>query len=150
MTEQGTAIDPVRKERLLGCTPDRAFTAFTAEMASWWPLATHSVGGDDAVGETVDGRVGGQITEHLRDGSTSVWGTITAWEPPGHLAFSWHAGSDPTEPTHVEVSFEAVDGGTRLTLVHTGWERRHDGDRMRGSYDSGWDVVLGRYADALA
>ena len=150
MTEQGTAIDPVRKERRLRCAPARAFTAFTTEMASWWPLATHSVGGDDAVGVTVDGRVGGHITEHLRDGSTSVWGTITAWDPPRRVAFSWHAGSDPAEPTHVEVTFEPVDGGTRLTLVHTGWERRRDGDRMRGSYVSGWDVVLAGLTDLLA
>ena len=148
MTEQGT-IEAVRKERTLACSPERAFRAFTEEMAAWWPLVTHSVGGEDAVGVTVDGRVGGEITEQLRDGSTSVWGTITAWDPPRRLAFTWHAGTDPGQATAVEVTFEPAGDGCRLTLVHRGWERRPDGVDMRRSYDGGWDLVLERYASAL-
>ena len=141
MNEQGT-IDAVRKERLLACSPARAFQAFTEEMAAWWPLATHSVGRDDAVDVTVDGRVGGHITESIRDGSTSVWGTITTWEPPERFVCTWHPGTDPAQASTVEVTFEADGDGTRMTLVHTGWERRADGATMRDNYDSGWDVVL--------
>ena len=43
-----------------------------------------------------------------------------------------------------------MDGGTRVELVHTGWERRGEQalEAMKG-YDEGWEVVLGeRYAGA--
>ena len=141
MTEHDT-IEAVRKQRSLGCSPERAFRAFTEEMATWWPLVTHSVGGEDAMDVTVDGRLGGDITESLRDGSTTSWGTITTWDPPHRLVFTWHPGTDPATATEVEVTFEAAGEGCRLTLVHRGWERRPDGVAMRDAYDGGWDVVL--------
>jgi hypothetical protein len=47
----------------------------------------------------------------------------------------------------VEVTFRPAGVGTRVDLVHTGWERLGGkGARMRAGYDAGWAVVLGRYA----
>jgi hypothetical protein len=47
------------------------------------------------------------------------------------------------------VTFDAVDGGTEVTLTHVGWGDREDGGSARLSYDTGWDVVLGRLVDSL-
>lgn len=129
--------------------PADAFELFTARMSEWWPLATHSVGAEDAVSVTIDGRVGGLLVETRRDGSTSVWGTVVEWRPPQRLAFTWHPSGGPEEATDVAVSFAAEAGGCRLTLVHSGWAKRAGADDgLHARYVTGWEYVLGRYAAA--
>lgn len=44
---------------------------------------------------------------------------VIALEPPTRMAWSWQS-SDVGEPTRVEFNLKAVEGGTRLTLAHTG------------------------------
>jgi len=121
---------------------ERAFTLFTARMGDWWPLITHSVGGEEATAVAMDCCAGGEIIESLADGTTTVWGRVTGWEPPRRVAFTWHPGTPVEEATHVDVSFAEHDGGTLVTLVHSGWAARPDGERARVGYDSGWEVVL--------
>ena len=142
------SIEPVRKSVTVPAAPQRAFELFTAHIQEWWPLRTHSVGGDDAVGVVMGAGVGAAIIETMADGSTSVWGTITHWEPPHRVAFSWHAGTPAAEATHVEVTFTA-DGpaSTLVRVVHTGWEGRPDGASARNGYDSGWEPVIGCFAE---
>ena len=140
-------IPPVRKAVTVPCHPEEAFRRFAAEMAAWWPLSTHSVSREDAVGVEVEPRVGGHIVETAGDGGRHLWGTITAWEPGPRLAFTWHPGEPESHATRVEVTFSpAEDGGTRVELVHGGWEQHPAGPSVRESYVPGWDFVLGRYA----
>jgi uncharacterized protein YndB with AHSA1/START domain len=146
-----TSVEPVRKSVTVPAAPQRAFELFTAHIHEWWPLVTHSVGGEDAVGLVFGEGAGAAITETLADGSTSVWGTITCWEPPLRVAFTWHAGTAEAEATRVEVTFiEDGPGSTVVRLVHSGWERRPDGASAREGYDSGWGPVIGRFAEAAA
>lgn len=141
MTET-TALAPLTKTVVVACPVERAFDLFTARLAEWWPLATHSVGGATALGVEMQCREGGRIVETLGDGSTEVWGTVTGWEPPERVAFTWHPGQPVAEATRVEVTFSAEGAATRLTLVHSGWETRPDGSTARQGYDTGWDLVL--------
>lgn len=91
---------------------------------------------------------GAAIIETLADGTTSVWGTITQWEPPHRVAFTRHPGTAEAEATRVEVTFtQGGPGSTVVRLVHSGWERRPDGASARESYDSGWEPVIGRFAE---
>jgi uncharacterized protein YndB with AHSA1/START domain len=144
-----TSVEPVRKTVTVPATPERAFDLFTARFHEWWPLQTHSVGLDQAVGVTFGTGTGGTIVETLADGTTSTWGTITHWEPPHRVAFSWHAGTPAAEATRVEVTFtEDEPGSTVVRLVHSGWERRPDGAHARDGYESGWDPVVGSFAVA--
>jgi uncharacterized protein YndB with AHSA1/START domain len=115
-------------------------------MGAWWPLLTHSVGQAAATGVQMQCRLGGLIVETVDDGSAHVWGTVTGWDPPQRVAFSWHPGNPVEEATTVEVRFSAEDSGTRVTLVHSGWANRPDGARARQGYVTGWDVVLARLA----
>ena len=72
-----TSIEPIRKTVTVPAAPPRAFELFTAHFQEWWPLETHSVGIEHAVGVAFGDAVGGAIVEALADGTTSVWGTIT-------------------------------------------------------------------------
>jgi uncharacterized protein YndB with AHSA1/START domain len=146
-----TTIEPVRKSVTVPATPQRAFELFTAHIHEWWPLATNSVGLEHAVGIVFGAGVGAEITETLGDGTTSVWGTVTDWEPPSRVAFTWHAGTAEAEATRVEVTFTPDGpGGTVVRLVHSGWERRPDGVSARDGYVSGWDPIIGRFAEVAA
>jgi uncharacterized protein YndB with AHSA1/START domain len=146
-----TSVEPVRKSVAVPATPQRAFELFTAHIQDWWPLRTHSVGTEHAVGVAFGEGVGGAITETMADGSTSAWGTITDWEPPYRVAFTWHAGTPEAEATRVEVTFTQDEpGSTVVRLVHSGWERRPDGASAREGYDSGWEPVIGSFARTVA
>ena len=149
MPSNVTAAEPVRKSVTVPAAPQRAFELFTAHMHEWWPLSTHSVGAEDAVGVTFGHGAGAVIVETAADGRTSVWGTVTVWEPPHCVAFTWHPGAVETEATHVEVTFTADGpGSTLVRLIHSGWERRRDGASARVTYDSGWDPVISCFAAA--
>lgn len=139
---------PVRKVVTVKATVDRAFRRFTAEIASWWPLASHSVGGANAETVIMEGRVGGRILERIRGGPESVWGTITTWNPPHRVAFTWHPGDDPAKAQDVDVRFVQVGDRTRVELEHTGFERLGEAARKaRKGYPIGWAYVLGLYAE---
>lgn len=140
-------LPPLRKSIVVPWSQERAFTRFTSELGSWWPLKTHSVGGAEARGCGFEGRVGGQVYEELADGSRRVWGTVLAWEPPERALFTWHPGREPETAQQVEVRFVPVSGGTRLELTHTGWERLGNQARQaRRSYPLGWTYVLNVWA----
>ena len=137
--------EPLVKVVLVPVPQTRAFELFTDEISSWWPLPTHSVGRADAASVRIDGTVGGEIVETISDGSTTVWGTVTAWEPPDLVTFTWHPGGDPARATQVSVTFTQASDGTRVELTHTGWQALEHGIAMRENYDGGWEFVLGHY-----
>ncbi|NEA32128.1 SRPBCC domain-containing protein [Streptomyces sp. SID13031] len=139
------SIAPVVKRVVVKATPERAFELFTAKLADWWPLATHSIGAAKATGVELEGAVGGRIVEYGEDGPLGYWGTVSDWDPPKSLSFTWHPGTDPKQAGSVTVSFKPVDDCTEVELVHTGWERRPDGADARESYNTGWDYVLDFY-----
>lgn len=141
-------IAAIRKELILPIAPDRAFRLFTADIDRWWPLATHSVEGEDAAGVSIDGRVGGLIAEASTTGRRHVWGTIRLWDPPRRFVTTWHPGRPADARTELEVRFEPWEDGTRLVLEHRGWEHAAwIGDRS--NYESGWDPVLARFVETV-
>jgi len=143
-----TTIEPVRRSVELRCGPADAFRLFTDEIDSWWPLATHSVGQSDAVSCHFEGRDGGRIYETHQDGTTHVWGTITAWEPSARVVFTWHPGRDATTAQEVELRFIGTKQGTRVELVHRGWEILGDlAEETRANYETGWVPVLDTYVE---
>jgi uncharacterized protein YndB with AHSA1/START domain len=126
-----------------------AFELFTKNIATWWPVKTHSVAAENAETVVLEGREGGRFYERTRDGQEHPWGTVTVWEPPRRLACTWHPGRDEETGQEIEVVFEPHEDGTRLVLTHTGWEKRDAemADAM-ASYDRGWESVLGFYTEA--
>ena len=142
-TTAPAALAPIEIDLVVPCDPARAFDYFTRDIAAWWPLASHSCAGAEAASVAFEPRAGGALVETTRDGATHRWGTVSAWEPGGRVAFSWHPGRDPSTAQAVEVRFRAHPSGTRVTLVHGGWEAL--GERAaetRGNYTGGWRVVF--------
>ena len=125
--------------------PQEAFEVFTARIGDWWPLATHSVHG---AGGSV-AFAGGEIVERSAAGEVSVWGTVTRWEPPAAVAFTWHPGRPADRPTEVTVSFAAAGEQTLVTLEHSGWEAYADPAAARDEYEHGWPAVLDHYRDGV-
>jgi uncharacterized protein YndB with AHSA1/START domain len=140
-------ISPLVKTVVVPVGVERAFEAFTAETSAWWPLFSHSVGEAAASEVRMEGAVGGRIVEYGADGELATWGTVSDWDPPTSVGFSWHPGGDPDEAGQVTVTFTATGDGTEVQLVHSGWERRGDGARARLSYNTGWDYVLGKFVE---
>jgi uncharacterized protein YndB with AHSA1/START domain len=142
------SFTPILKSVTVKASPERAFQRFTAELAAWWPLRSHSVGEHESETVVMEGRVGGQIVERIRGGRTCVWGTVTAWDPPRRVAFTWHPGEDPATAQDVEVRFSPDPAGTRVELQHRGFERLGRRGRVaRRGYPIGWAYVLGLYAE---
>jgi uncharacterized protein YndB with AHSA1/START domain len=143
---QAGTLEPVRKQVEVGLPLEAAFQLFTEGIGRWWPLATHSVGQEQAETCFFEGRVGGRIVEVKKDGSRAEWGRVVAWEPPHRITFQWYPGRSPDTAQEVTVTFSEGRGGTLVTLVHTGWERLGaQAQAQWDNYNTGWDHVLGNY-----
>jgi uncharacterized protein YndB with AHSA1/START domain len=143
-------IPPVRKRRVVPLPVEQAFELFTGELATWWPLATHSIAEDDAVDVRFEPLVGGRVVEIARDGSECSWADVIAWDPPHRLALAWHPNPEPAAATIVDVRFSAVDGGTQVDLEHRAFEELggDHGPAARAGYDEGWGPVLDDFVAA--
>jgi uncharacterized protein YndB with AHSA1/START domain len=142
----------VRKSVSVDRPVEHAFRVFTEQVGSWWPYEkTHSVAEENVETVILEGRVGGRFFERTKTGEEHLWGTILVWDPPNRLVYSWHPGRGEETAQQVEITFTSEGAGTRVVLVHTGWEQL--GERMAeavASYDTGWDAVLGRYVEAAS
>jgi len=103
-------------------TPERAFEAFTQEMAAWWrPSALFQLtpGGDGRLRFEARER----LVTRLANGKDYEIGRVTVWIPGQRLAFTWRQATfAPDQATHVDVRFEAFGDATRVTVEHRGWD----------------------------
>lgn len=141
-----SVLPPVEKSLQVSLPVKAAFNLFTHGLTTWWPLATHSTGQAEAESCHVEEHEGGRVYEIQKDGTEAPWGTVLAWEPPHRFMMSWHPGRDENTAQELEVRFETEGEGTRLELIHRGWEILGDEAKVtREGYVSGWDIVLGHY-----
>ena len=143
----------IRRSIHVDAMPERAFDVFTRGIANWWPLETHSVGamrGAPPQELHLELREGGRFYERT-DGAETSWGRVLAFDPPKRIVIEWNVNA-ANPATEIEVTFTPEDGGTRVEVVHSGWECYADPTETRASYDSekGWTTVLARYAEAAA
>lgn len=150
MSNAQAVIAPVQKTLVVGCTPERAFEVFTHGIGTWWPVGSHSIGGEAITEVVFEEHVGGRIFERHDDGGEGEWGRVLAWEPPARFVMTWHPGHDPSKATELEVQFAAEGDGTRVDLEHRGWEiLAEKAQESRSGYDAGWGDVLGYYTRHL-
>lgn len=138
--------EPIIKTIEVGCSKERAFGIFTEDFSAWWPKDKHSVsamGGQPAKEVALEPKSGGAIWEVGHDGTKHNWGSVSAFDPHDRLSLLWHIGKPVEEATKVDVQFEEVASGTKVTLTHHGWEAMgDDADRMREGYNAGWVHVF--------
>lgn len=127
MPENNETIEPIVQTVWVDCPADEAFRLFTEGFAEWWPHAEECA---------IEPWLGGRIFERAPDGPKAdgpkangkdeVWGSIIAWEPPERLEFTWRPWRREDQEETVQVQFEVEAGGTRVTLIHRGWNRNVD------------------------
>jgi uncharacterized protein YndB with AHSA1/START domain len=132
----------------IGAPRELVFELFTTpgRLVEWWPDAA-----------TFEPREGGQVRLHF-EGRGDVSGTVTRFEPPSALGFTWVRGVAPDIVTYVDVELTDLEGGgTRVELRHTGWEAVPEDEvaEWRAIHDAGWrhflacmrDLAEGRAVD---
>ena len=148
MSQQTNEI-VIKKSVTVAVPVDEAFRVFTEEMETWWPLRTHAVDTENSDTVVMEGREGGRLFERGTSGEEHVWGIVQSWEPPQRVGYTWHPGRGEDTAQEVEVTFTPEGDGTRVEVRHWGWEKLGDRlEEMIASYNEGWDLVLGRYAEA--
>lgn len=104
--------------------PATAFQVFTEEIGTWYRGGAYSWNDPErAVGIRFEPRIGGRWIEVWDEttGEGFELGRLTAWEPGRRLVVSYRAYDLPAEPrTEIEVTFEQIETGTRVTLEHRG------------------------------
>lgn len=140
--------EPIVKTVELGCDAAHAFDVFVNRIAVWWPMdhAASAAAGQNALGVTIEPRVGGAVYETMHDGSRNDWGEVLEFEAGRRLAMTWHPGNNADNATQVTVDFKALEAGrTRVTLTHSGWDIWGDAAaERRDNYDNGWNFVFGQ------
>jgi uncharacterized protein YndB with AHSA1/START domain len=141
----------VEKSVVVEAPVERAFEVFTKQVTAWWPLQQHGIFQEEAESLELETNAGGRFVERSKAGEEAVWGEVLDCDPPHRIAFTWHPGfEEGTPPTEIVVTFAAEGAGTRVTLVHTGWEQLGEsGAASREGYDSGWIGVLEQYRAAV-
>ena len=106
--------------------PATAFAVFTEEINRWWrPGPINWNDARRAVGIRIEPGVGGRWIEVYNEatGEGFECGLITVWEPGTRFVFLYRDAGHTIDDTEVEIRFEAIDDGTRVTLEHRGWDK---------------------------
>ena len=151
-------IAPVRRSVFVQAPPERAFQVFSEGFATWWP-ASHSIvegGYGTAIIELAEG---GRWYERGQTGAECDWGRVLAYEPPARLLLDlarlgldgeFELDPDESKASQVEVTFTPEGDGTRVELVHSGFERRGEGGEAVAqgvAGEGGWSGLLARYSE---
>ncbi|MEM9491343.1 MAG: SRPBCC family protein [Myxococcota bacterium] len=136
--------DRIEKQIELKAPIDRVWRALTdhEEFGAWFRV---KLDGPFAVGEVTTGRITYEGYENMKWRSR-----VEFMEAPHRFVFTWPNPEDPTDEqelasapeTRVEFRLEEIPGGTRLTVIESGFEMLPAGRRataMREN-DGGWDI----------
>jgi hypothetical protein len=116
------AHEPIQQSVHVDCPIEDAFRLFTDGFGEWWPLASYSNSGDDVEACVIEPWLGGRVFERTRSGEELLWGSIIEWNPPLCLRFTWDLSGRDDRTQVVDVRFNVDADGTRVTLIHSGWE----------------------------
>ena len=120
------STDSVTVTTVVSVDPGAAFMVFTEEIDVWWGRGPRYRFSTDREGTMrfEPGAQGRLIETYDDDGSdTFEVGRVLIWEPAKRLVFEWRGHDfEPGQRTEVEVRFEAIECGTRVTLEHRGWD----------------------------
>jgi uncharacterized protein YndB with AHSA1/START domain len=133
--------------------PQLAFQVFTTQIDIWWlrgPKHRFRAPWDGTL--TFEPGRGGRLIETYADGTSFMIGRVSQWSPGERLVLSWRLPNfADAETTEVDVRFEAIDGGTRVSVEHRGWhELRADHPARHGKRDREYEYFKAQlWADTL-
>ncbi len=123
----------------IAASPDRVFKALCSEeIADWWgsPQTYH------VTRWTGDLRVGGHwksVGKGADGHEFEVGGEFLEIDPPHRIVHSWKPSWSPDSATTVSYRLQAIEGGTRITVAHTGFTEAES----CANHASGWEHVFG-------
>ncbi len=153
MTQTTPVTDRIEKSVTLAAPRSRVWRAISdaRELNKWFGVNLEP---PFVVGQETSGKISIPNYDHL---SMTIW--IETLEPETRMAFRWHPNANDegvdysTEPmTLVTFTLSDVDGGTRLTVVETGFDALPEarrGPAFMGN-SSGWEGQMKRIANYLA
>lgn len=147
--------DAVSVTTVVAVDPATAFAAFTEEIEMWWRPRVKRLFRQDRAGVMkFEPGPGGRLIEVHDDapGEPFEVGRVLAWVPGQRVMFEWRQGDfGPNDVTEVDVRFEAVKNGTRVTLEHRGWDKLPANHPARHGYtgDAFASMIGLRWADLL-
>jgi uncharacterized protein YndB with AHSA1/START domain len=145
----------VRVTTVVAVDPATAFSIFTRDIGAWWKPRGQQLFREGRIGTMrFEPGPNGRLLEVYDDGPEEFFeiGRILEWIPGAKLAFEWRqAGFGAREITRVDIQFEALEGGTRITLEHRGWESLPRRSPCRhGLSGSAFTAMIGaRWGDQL-
>jgi uncharacterized protein YndB with AHSA1/START domain len=138
----------IRLERLVSATPEEAFAAWVepASRLEWYAPQDGWI-----VEATADLRVGGAWMARFGPSRAEMYteaGEFTEVDPPHRVAYTnTFTFPDGRSFTTVNVvTFEAVDGKTRLVIEDKGYPS----EAQRDAHQNGWPAFLDKYERSLA
>ena len=123
----------------IAASPDRVFKALCSEeIAEWWGSSdTYRV-----TQWTGDLRIGGawrSIGKGADGHDFEVGGEFLEIDPPHRIVHSWKPSWAPDSATIVSYRLQAIEGGTRVTVAHTGFTD----PESCANHTNGWERVFG-------
>lgn len=130
----------------ISAPPGRVFRALaSAEIVSWW--VRRGVFDTRQWSGAVQAGGAWQSAGLVMGRPYSLHGEYLQVDPPGRLVHTYQRGDVPGDPpTTVSYSLEAVGGGTRITLRHSGFASRE----VCMNNCLGWEASLAELAALLA
>ncbi len=131
----------VKITRVIAADPETVFDAWTQpEHIKKWSAPE----GMDIPVSDVDLSVGGRFHLQMRNaegGMHNARGIYQEIDRPGRLVYSWAWDEHPDHGSSlVTVEFRAVDGGTEVTMVHSGLPD----EKSVTDHEGGWTSCLNR------
>jgi len=150
LKETAEAIADAANGRILAhveiaASPERVFQALASkEVCDWWVRP----GVFNTTEWSADVRVGGRYRAAgiVRGAPYAIEGEFLEIDPPNKLVMTWHRAGMPGTPTVLTYMLEKLDGGTRLTLHHTGFMTAENLTNVA----AGWKASLDKLADSTA
>jgi uncharacterized protein YndB with AHSA1/START domain len=128
----------------IAAPPKRVFRALAShEVVHWWVRP----GVFNTAEWTGELRVGGRwrASGLFRGEPYATEGEFLEVDPPRRLAHTWQGVGAPGAPTTVAYVLEGIDGGTRITLRHSGFTSRE----ACANFGVGWETSFERLAEIL-
>jgi uncharacterized protein YndB with AHSA1/START domain len=125
-------------------TPDRVFQALASqEIIEWWV----NPGVFDTKEWSGDVRIGGSWRSSgvARGQPYALEGRYLEIDPPRKLVHTWHFAGAPGTPSTVTYMLERIEGGTRLTVHHSGIAAPDQRDNV----GAGWRTSFDKLAEML-
>lgn len=125
--------------------PERAFGIWTEQVGLWWPRG-YSVSRTPGARFSYEQRQGGRLLERVPEGPEIVWARTVVYAAPTRLVYAFVPGGSGDYTSHVELTFEAHNGGTRVTAKHGLGQFTPDRWKsMQGRFQEVWDKLLPAY-----